>query len=155
MDEGGATRHMRSRGIVAAIVAVVGVAIVLLGLVHLAALPLVQEANRSGGINLPSIEDTGFRIQLNREMVLYGLLLVGVDRLAFGVILLLCVPALKKGRRLAWRIGVVIGSLIVVGYTPLVWVLFEGVHWQPLVMPALGLVIVVPLWIGHRGFTSE
>ena len=44
-------------------------------------LPLILEAAKSGGINLPSIEDEGAGFQLLREPVVYGLLTVGVDRI--------------------------------------------------------------------------
>lgn len=52
--------------------AVVGVVLILLGLVHLAALPLVLQANKSGGLNRPSIEDVGMGFHLAREPVLWG-----------------------------------------------------------------------------------
>ena len=71
------------------------------------------------------------------------------------VILLLCVPELTKGSRFAWRIGIAIGSLLVVGCTPLIWIAFEGVHLPALAMPALGLVIVAVLLLGRRCFSVE
>ena len=134
----------------------VGVIFVLLCLVHtIAGLPLALKAVNDGGIDLPSIEDSGIRSQLLREPVVYGILSVGVDRCVFGVILLLCVPELKKGGRLAWRICMTIGSLLVVGCTPLIWVAFEGVHLPALVMPALGLIILVVLIVDRRRFFRE
>jgi len=136
--------------------ATVGVALILLGLVHtIAGLPLVTKAVEDGAINLPSIKETGVRFQLLREPVVYGVLSLGVDRCVFGVILLLCVPALKKGSRLVWRICMAIGSLFVVGYTPLICIVFEGVHFPALVMPAFGLAVVVVLLVGRRSFTVE
>jgi hypothetical protein len=67
--------------------------------------------------------------------------------------LLLCVTALKKGSQLAWRICIAIGLLFVVGYTPLICIVFERAHVPALVMPAFGLVIVVVLLVGRRGFS--
>ena len=131
-----------------------GVVLVLLGLVHtIAGLPLILKAVNEGGINLPSIEDTGVRFQLLREPVVYGVLSLGVDRCVFGVILLLCVPELTKGSRLAWRICMAIGLLFVIGYTPLICIVFERAHLPALVMPVTGLAIVVVLLIGRRGFS--
>lgn len=75
----------------------------LMGLVHFAGLPLILEANQNGTINLPSIEGKGLGFHLLREQVANGVLMVGVDRCVFGAILLLCVPALRKGSRIAWR----------------------------------------------------
>ena len=77
--------NIRIRKVVAYTVATVGVAFVLLGLLHtIAGVPLVLEAVKTGGINLPSIEDTGVRFQLLREPVVYGVLSLGVDRCVFG-----------------------------------------------------------------------
>jgi hypothetical protein len=145
----------RIRRIVAHTLAVLGVAMVLLGLVHFAGLPLILEANRSGAINLPSIEEKGVGFHLVREQIANGILMVGVDRCVFGAILLLCVPALKKGSKLAWRICVVIGLFTFVGYTALVLIIFEHFHLVPFVMPAMGLLIIVPLLFARRSFTAE
>src|ERR1019366_6783341 len=114
------TDGVRTRKIVAHSLAVVGVVMVLLGLVHFAGLPLILEANKSGAINLPSIEEKGIGFHLVQEQVANGLLMVGVDRCVFGAILLLCVPELRKGRKIAWRICMVIGLFTFVGYTALV-----------------------------------
>src|SRR5205807_3722025 len=124
-----------TRKIVANTLAVVGVVMILLGLVHFAGLPLILEANKSGAINLPSIEEKGMGFHLVREQIANGLLMVGVDRCVFGAILLTCVPALKKGRRLAWRICMVIGLFTFVGYLSLVLLIFEQFHPVPFVMP--------------------
>jgi len=148
------SQSTRSRTFAVSTVATVGVIFVLLGLVHtIAGLPLVLKAVEDGGINLPSIEDTGVRFQLLREPVVYGILSLGVDRCVFGVILILCVPELKKGNRLAWRICMAIGMLFVFGYTPLICIVFERANVPALVMPAFGLVIVVVLLVGRRGFS--
>ena len=152
-DSDQATGATRTRKIVAHTLAVLGVVLVLLGLVHFVGLPLVLEANKNGATNLPSIEDTGVGYRLFREPVFYGLLSVGVDRCLFGVILLLCVPELKKGRSIVWRICMVIGLAMLLGYTPLIWTTFERLHLPPLVMPAIGLLIVVPLLLGRHSFT--
>lgn len=146
---------MRTRKIVANTLGVVGVVMVLLGLVHFAGLPLILEANKSGAINLPSIEDKGLGFHLLRKQVANGLLMVGVDRCVFGAILLLCVPALKKGSRLAWRICMVIGLFMFVGYTALVLLIFEHFHLAPYLMPAMGLFILMPLLLARRSFTVE
>src|SRR5947208_11357511 len=98
---------LKTRTVVGYTVGAIGAAMVLLGLVHFAGLPLILEANKNGTINLPSIEDQGLGFHLLREQVANGVLMVGVDRGVFGAILLLCVPELKKGRRFAWRICVV------------------------------------------------
>ena len=145
----------RTRKIVANTLGVVGVVMVLLGLVHFAALPLIMEANKNGTINLPSIEDKGLGFHLLREQVANGILMVGVDRCVFGAILLLCVPALRKGSRIAWRICVVIGLFTFVGYTALVLLIFEHFHLVPYLMPAMGLLILVPLVFARRSFTAE
>ena len=145
----------RTRKVVAHTLAVVGAVMVLLGLVHFAGLPLILEANRSGAINLPSIEEKGIGFHLVREQVANGILMVGVDRCVFGAILLLCVPALRKGSRLAWRICVVIGLFTFVGYTALVLLIFEHFHLVPLVMPAMGLLVLVPLVIAQGRFAVE
>lgn len=145
----------RTRKIVAYALAVMGVIMILLGLVHFLGLPMILEANKNASTGLPSIEEPGIGFRLTREPVFYGLMSVGVDRCLFGVILLLCVPALKEGRRFAWRICIVIGLFIFVGYTPLVWIFFERVHLAALVMPAIGLLILMPLLIGRRIFTVE
>lgn len=146
---------MRTRKIVANTLAVLGVALVLIGLFHVfASLPLVLEANKNGATNLPSIEE-GVSYRLFREGVFFGLLTVGVDRCVFGAVLLLCVADLKRGRKTAWRICLVIGLLIVVGYLPLVWITFERVHLPPLAMPAIGLLILVPLLLGRHSFSVE
>ena len=80
---------------------------------------------------------------------------LGVDRIILGVILLLCVPELKKGSRFAWRICFAIGVLLLVGNVPLIWVSFERVHVLPLIMPAFGLMILVALLFGRRSFAVE
>src|SRR3954464_7192119 len=54
------------RKIVAHTLAVVGVVMVLLGLVHFGGLPLILEANSSDAINLPSIEKKGMGFHLVR-----------------------------------------------------------------------------------------
>lgn len=146
---------VRTRKLVANTLAVVGVVMVLLGLVHFAGLPLILEANKSGAINLPSIEEKGMGFHLVREQIANGLLMVGVDRCVFGAILLLCVPALGKGSRLAWRICMVIGVFTFVGYTALVLLIFEHFHLVPYLMPAMGLLILVPLLLARRSFTVE
>jgi hypothetical protein len=146
---------VRSRRVVASILGVVGGVSILLGLVHFVALPLVLEANRGAGTNLPSCEDTAVGFRLTREPVFYHFQMSGVDRLAFGTILLLCVPALRQGRKLAWRIGAVIGSFLAVGGTALVWALFPRIHPAPLFMPVLGSVVLVSLVLCRRGFTLE
>jgi len=145
----------RTRKIVAYALAVMGVVMSLLGLVHFLGLPMVLEANKNGTTGLPSIEETGVGFRLTREPVFYGLMSVGVDRCVFGAIILLCAPALKEGRRFAWRICMVIGLFISAGYAPLVWIFFERVHLAALVMPATGLLILIPLLIGRRVFTVE
>jgi len=142
------TDGTKTRNVVGNTLAVVGVVMVLLGLVHFGGLPLVLEANKNGTINLPSIEDKGLGFHLLREQVANGLLMVGVDRCVFGAILLLCVPALRKGSRLAWRICTVIGLFTFVGYTALVLLIFEHFHLVPYLMPAMGLLILVPLLVG-------
>lgn len=143
----------RTRNLVANTIATVGTLFVLLGLIHIfGGLPLITNAAKSGGINLPSIEDEGAGFQLLREPVVYGLLSLGVDRIILGVILLLCVPELKKGRRFAWRICVAIGFLLLVGNLPLIWVSFERVHVLPLIMPAFGLLIMLTLLFGRRSY---
>ena len=144
-----------TRKLMAIFLAVVGVVMVLLGLVHFAGLPLILEANKSGAINLPSIEEKGMGFHLVREQIANGLLMVGVDRCVFGAILLLCVPALRKGSRTAWRICMVIGLFTFVGYTALVLLIFEHFHLVPFVMPAMGLLILVPLLLAWRSFTAE
>ena len=149
------TDDVRTRKVVAIALAVVGVVLVFLGLVHFAGLPLILEASKNGAINLPSIEDKGLGFHLIREQVANGLLMVGVDRCVFGAILLLCGPELRKGRRIAWRICMVIGLFTFVGYTALVWIIFEHFHLVPFVMPAMGLLILVPLWLARRSFTAE
>jgi hypothetical protein len=73
------------------------------------------EANTNGGTNLPSFEEMGLGYHLAREPVLWGLLIVGVDRCLFGAILLFCVPDLKHGRKTAWRICMAIGLFIFLG----------------------------------------
>ena len=146
---------VRSRKIVAHALAGLGAVMVLLGIVHFAGLPLILDANKNGTINLPSIEDKGLGFHLLRAQVANGVLMVCVDRCVFGAILLLCVPELKRGRRLAWRICMVIGSFTFVGYTALVWLVFERVHLPPLIMPAIGLLILVPLLFARRSFTAE
>lgn len=147
---------MRTRRIVAYMLGSLGVVLVLAGLGHvLGGLPLVMEANKPGAINLPSFEDVGIGFHLAREPVLFGLLTVGVDRCLFGVILLLCVADLKSGRKVAWRICLAVGLLISVGYMPFVWIVFEHVHMAPLVMPAIGVLILVPLLLGRHSFTVE
>jgi hypothetical protein len=143
------------RKIIANALTVLGVVMVLLGLVHFAGLRLILEANKSGAINLPSIEDKGLGFHLVREQVANGLLMVGVDRCVFGAILLLSVPALRKGSRIAWRICVVIGLFTFVGYTALVLLIFEHFHLVPYLMPAMGLLILVPLLVARRSFTVE
>ena len=145
----------RTRKIVAYALAAVGVVMILLGLVHFLGIPMILEANKNGTTGLPSIEETGVGFRLTREPVFYGLLSVGVDRCLFGVILLLCVPALKEGRRFAWRICVVIGLFMFVGNAPLIWLVFERVHLPVVVMPAIGLLILMPLLMGRRVFTVE
>lgn len=143
----------RTRRIVAHTMATAGAIFVLLGLLHIfLSLPLILEAAKSGGINLPSIEDEGAGFQLLREPVVYGLLSLGLDRIVLGVILLLCVPELKKGSRFAWRICMAIGFLLLVGNVPLIWVSFERVHVLPLIMPAFGLIILSVLAVGRRSF---
>lgn len=149
------TDGVRTQKLVAHALAVVGVVLVLLGLVHFGGLPLILEANKNGTINLPSIEDKGLGVHLLREQVANGLLMVGVDRCVFGAVLLLCVPALRKGSRLAWRICMVIGVFTFVGYTALVLLIFEHFHVVPFVMPAMGLLILVPLLVARRSFTAE
>ena len=149
------TDDVRTRKIVAIFLAVVGVVMTLLGLVHFAGLPLIMEANKSGAINLPSIEEKGMGFHLVREQVANGLLMVGVDRCVFGAILLQCVPALRKGSRIAWRICMVIGLFTFFGYTALVLLIFEQLHPVPFVMPGMGLLILVPLFIARRSFTAE
>lgn len=141
--------------VVAYTLGVIGTVMILFGIVHFAGLPLILEANKNGTINLPSIEDKGLGFHLLREQIANGVLMVGVDRCVFGAILLLCVAELKKGRRLAWRICMVIGSFTFVGYTALVWLIFERVHLPPLIMPAIGLFILVPLLVARRSFTAE
>lgn len=149
------TDCMRTRKIVSIALAVVGAVMVLLGLVHFAGLPLILEANKSGAINLPSIEEKGIGFHLVREQVANGILMVGLDRCVFGAILLLCVPALRKGSRIAWRIWVVIGLFTFVGYTALVLLIFEYFHLVPFVKPAMGLLIFVPLLFARHSFTVE
>lgn len=146
---------LKTRTVVAYTVGAIGVVMVLLGLVHFGGLPLILEANKNGTINLPSIEEKGLGFHLLREQVANGLLMVGVDRCVFGAILLLCVPELKKGRRFAWRICVVIGSFTFVGYTVLVLLVFERFHLPPFLMPAIGLFILVPLLVARRSFTTD
>jgi hypothetical protein len=145
----------RSRKVVANTLAVVGVVMVLLGIVHFGGLPLILEANKSGAINLPSIEEKGLGFHLVREQVANGILMVGVDRCVFGAILVLCVPALRKGSRFAWRICMVIGLFTFLGYTALVLLIFEHFHLVPFLMPAMGLLILVPLVFARRSFTVE
>ena len=143
----------RSRKLMANTMATTGVIFVLLGLVHIfGGLPIILEATESGGINLPSIEDEDAGLQLLREPVVYGLLSLGVDRIILGVILLLCFPELKKGSRLAWRVCMAIGFLLLVGNVPLIWVSFERIHVLPLIMPAFGLIILVAILVGRRSF---
>lgn len=143
------------RKVVAIFLAVVGVAMIFIGLAHnIVGLRLVLEATQNGGINLPSIRDTGVGIHLSREPIIYGHLFMGVDTCVFGAILLLCAPELVKGRRSAWRICMLIGLTEFVGYT-VVWIVFEHAHLRPLVMPSIGLMILVPLVHIRRGFTIE
>ena len=143
----------KKRRLAANMIAVVGAILITLGLVHIiGGLPMILEAAKNGGINLPSIEDEVAGFQLLREPVVYGILSLGVDRIILGVILLLCVPELKKGSKFAWRICVAIGLLLLVGNTPLVYVSFERVHVLPLIMPAFGLIILVALLVGRRSF---
>src|SRR5438067_7421689 len=149
------TDGTKTRKIVANMLAVVCVVMFLLGLVHFAGLPLILEADRSGAINLPSIEEKGMGFHLVREQIANGLLMVGVDRCVFGAILLLCVPALGKGSRLAWRICMVIGSFTFVGYTALVLLIFDSFHLVPYLMPAMGLLILVPILVARHSFTVE
>ena len=113
-----------------------------------------MEATQNGGINLPSVRDTGVGIHLSREPIIYGHLFMGVDTCVFGAILLLCAPELMKGRRSAWRICMLIGLIEFVGYT-LVWIIFERAYLRPLVIPAIGLLILVPLVLTRRVFTVE
>jgi len=147
----------KNRKLVAYTMATVGAIFVLLGLLHIfAGTPLILKAAKSGGINLPSIEDEGAGFELLREPVVYGLLTVGVDRIIFGsMILLLCVPELKNGSRFAWRICMAIGFLLLVGNLPLIWVSFERVHVLPLILPAIGLIILVAFFFGRRRFAVE
>ena len=134
----------------------VGTVFVLFGLIHIfGGMPLTLGPAKNGGINLPSIEDEGAGFQLLCEPVVYGLLSLGVDRIVLGMILLLSVPELKKGRRFAWRICMAIGFLLLVGNETLVWVSFERVHVLPLIMPAFGLIILVAILIGRRSFAVE
>ncbi len=121
------TDGVKIRQIVANTLAVVGVVMVLLGLVHFAVLPRILEANKIGAINLPSIEEKGIDFHLVREQVANGVLMVGVDRCVFCAILLPSVPALRKGRT-ALPICIVIGLFTFVGYTALVLLIFEHFH---------------------------
>ncbi len=147
---------MNTRNGVAHTIAAVGVGYVLLGLVHtVAGLPLILTAVKNGAFNLPSIEDAGVGLQLLREPVVYAVLSVGVDRCVLGVILLLIAPELKKGRRLAWRIAMAIGLLLLFGYTPLIWIAFERVHLPALAMPVPGVLILVLLLLTRQSFNGE
>jgi hypothetical protein len=65
------------------------------------------------------------------------------------------VPALRQGRKLAWRVCAVIGSFLAVGGAALVWALFPRIHPAPLFMPVLGSVVLVSQVLGRRGFTLE
>ena len=63
---------MKARKVVAISLAVVGVVTILIGLAHdIVGLPLVLEATQNGGINLPSVRDTGVGLHLSREPIIY------------------------------------------------------------------------------------
>jgi len=78
--------------------------------------------------------------------------MAGIALVLLGLFLLLVAGDLQRGKRLAWRIGLVVGSFLIVAG-------LAGYWWEPiphvLIFSALGLVVAGPLFLWRQYFSVE
>jgi hypothetical protein len=78
--------------------------------------------------------------------------LAGVALVLLGFFLLLVAPDLAKGKRLAWRVAMVVGTFLVFSG-------IAGYWWQPIpavfIFSILGAVLAAPLLIWRKHFRIE
>jgi hypothetical protein len=76
----------------------------------------------------------------------------GVAFSLLGIFLLLIAPDLGKGKRAAWRIGVVIGAfLVLLGIAAYLWIPKAVV----LIFSVIGALVCVPLLLWRTEFLNE
>ena len=130
-----------------------GIILFITGVGHIClGVPQFNEAVSQGLINLLPLNQIDFESQsLGREEVKLVWIVFGLDMNIFGLITMFLTSELKKGKRLAWNIGIVIGLFyLIVGLTTMFY--FKELHPAVVSFPIAGLIISIPLLVYRHEF---
>jgi hypothetical protein len=144
---------MNKTELTANFVLVGGIILIITGLIHIClGTPQLIEAVSQGLIDLQPIAQIDWESQdLSREEIELVWIVFGLDITIFGLITIFLISELKKGRKMAWNISLIIGCFyLIIGAIAALY--FKAIHPADVLFPVAGLTILIPLIIYRKNF---